>query len=171
MNNKPLPSQASLKLLFDYNPETGDLTRRIIPIEQRHLSEAIGYLSKNYLETSINGVRYKLHRLIWRWMTGEDPGDLMIDHKDRNKLNNCWSNLRKADFPQQNCNRTLPNKTGFRGVKELESGRFFARGTLNNKRVSLGTYQTAEEAARVVDAHNLQIYGEFAVLNFPESTT
>ena len=35
-----------------------------------------------------------LHRVVWMWMTGEDPGDLYLDHIDRDRGNNRWWNLR-----------------------------------------------------------------------------
>lgn len=34
-------------------------------------------------------------------------------------------------------------------------------------RKHLGTFATAEEAAKVYDEHAKQLYGEFAYLNFP----
>jgi len=34
------------------------------------------------------------HRIVWAWLTGDDPGDLYIDHIDRNRANNRWWNLR-----------------------------------------------------------------------------
>ena len=67
------------------------------------------------------------------------------------------------------------SSTGFRGVTEQPSGRY--RATLfttlegKHKGISLGTFDTAKEAARAYDQailkHNLPV----AKLNFPPQTT
>lgn len=44
------------------------------------------------------------HRVIWALHFGE-PGDLTVDHIDRNTLNNSIDNLRLATFREQNCNQ------------------------------------------------------------------
>ena len=41
----------------------------------------------------MNGVLYYAGRLVWMWVTGEDPGDCEIDHGNRHRDNNAWHNL------------------------------------------------------------------------------
>jgi len=57
------------------------------------------------------------------------------------------------------------SKTGFIGVYE-QDGRYRAQITLNNKRINLGTYATAKEAAIARDKAARELHGEFAILNF-----
>lgn len=39
---------------------------------------------------------------------------------------------------------------------------------LNGKTIYLGSYNTSEEAARVYDTKAKELFGDFALLNFPE---
>jgi hypothetical protein len=85
-----------------------------------------------------------------------------IDHRDGDGLNCQKFNMRPATHSQNLCNRPTTSSTGYRGVQQLPSGRFSAR----LKQVYIGTFISAEEAARAVDAHAKESYGEFATLNF-----
>ena len=51
------------------------------------------------------------------------------------------------------CDRTAAGSTKFKGVSKVGSGRFRARES-GGKRVVLGTFDTAEEAALAVARHN-----------------
>jgi hypothetical protein len=105
-----------------------------------------------------------MHRLI-----KPPPDGLVTDHRDGNGLNNRYSNLRSATYKQSNANTyRAQNATGYIGVSKTPAGRWQARGRANGQRITLGVFDTAEEAARAVDTNNLIEYGEFAVLNFPE---
>jgi hypothetical protein len=102
------------------------------------------------------------------FIMGHHPG-MMIDHADGNGLNNQKYNLRIATRSQNVANsvRTRPNKTGFRGI--FYNGSRFAvrlRGGSNPRRY-IGSFQTAEAAARAYDKAAIEEFGEFATLNFP----
>jgi len=89
-----LPDQKELKSLFDYDPETGILLRRT-NIGGNQPGSPVGSLtSAGYLRVGIKGKQYKVHRIIWKIMTGDDPKDLDIDHINRNKTDNRFCNLR-----------------------------------------------------------------------------
>jgi len=93
------------------------------------------------------------------------------DHKNRNTLDNQKHNLRRATTQQNNCNAPKPqgpNGSGFRGVDRRENGKFRASIRVNRKKINLGTFDTAEEAARAYDIGAMLHHGEFALLNFEE---
>lgn len=106
-----------------------------------------------------------MHRLILGFPSG------FVDHEDNNSLNNCRSNLREATRSQNGANRSGSwSKTGFLGVTRRKSGRFGAVVQFAGKSRSAGTFVDSEEAARARDALAVELFGDFASLNFPTST-
>lgn len=106
-----------------------------------------GYLVRN--PKMVNGVyenieRY-LHRLIMKAKENE-----IVDHINRNRLDNRKVNLRKVSRYQHALNKeTKGNKTtGVRGVRKV-GNRFRAYVNKNNKQIHLGYYDTLEEAYQV----------------------
>jgi len=126
---KPLPPLKELRKRYQYDPETGVLSHYGIPIR----SEVLSY--KRSL--------YQVHRIIWLYITGEDPGDLQIDHIDGDHSNNRASNLRIATNKQNSWNKPLG-----KGYQEIK-GRYYAYIKHEGKHISLGAYGTAEEATAV----------------------
>lgn len=95
--------------------------------------------------------------------------DKNIDHIDGNKLNNCRNNLRKFVENWQNVANSTKRKnntTGYIGVTKRGSG-YCARVRHNKKTVLEKICKTAEEAAMLRDLKVLEIFGEYAKLNFP----
>lgn len=92
-----------------------------------------------------------------------------LDHINMNKLDNRSCNLRIATDQQNrhNTGKRKINKVGFKGV--APSGRFFrACIAACGRQIYLGSFKTAEEAARAYDIKAKELHGEFARLNFPE---
>lgn len=99
------------------------------------------------------------HRLAWRYVTGDDPGDSQVDHIDLNKTNNAFSNLRLVTSKQNNENRKLNsrNRTGHRGVYMIGK-RFVAEICHNYVRLKVGKYSTVEEAVNAVVAKRKELF-------------
>lgn len=129
------------------------------------------YIVTGYVQTESgcrkNGDRktHRLHRLIM------DPGsDQLVDHHNRNRLDNRRCNLRIANKSQNGMNRGMQanNTTGFKGAyKHIEKsglweGRWKAQICVNKRQKYLGLFPTAEAAhAAYVKAAN-ELHGEFA---------
>lgn len=103
-----------------------------------------------------------MHRLLC-------TGFKAVDHQDGNGLNNCKSNLRDGSGPKNSRNRAVAkrNISGYKGVHtEKRSGKFDARIYSLGKTYCLGTFLTAEEAAKAYDKAAMEMFGEYARLNF-----
>lgn len=73
-------------------------------------------LAKNgYVVTSYQGKKCYAHRLAWKLMTGEfTPTSMDIDHINRDRKDNSWSNLRLATRSDnlKNCKKRRNSLTG-----------------------------------------------------------
>lgn len=112
-----------------------------------------GYVRGN---TDKPGQKQFLHRLLTRC-----PDDKVVDHIDRNGLNNLLSNLRVCSQGQNTRNRVYTRSKDVVGVKEVPSGNFQAIITINYKTVYLGTYATFDEAVAARQAAEKIHFGEF----------
>jgi hypothetical protein len=102
------------------------------------------------------------------------PAGLLVDHKNRNTLDNRRENLRLATYAQNscNCNSSIDKtKTSSRfiGVHfRKKSGKWCATIRINREKTWLGSYDNEIDAARAYDEAARKQFGEFARLNFPE---
>lgn len=91
----------------------------------------------------------------------------MVDHKDRNPLNNQRDNLRLITHATNKLNSELvvKSKTGYRGVYEIRPGRFRASITVGDKTQYIGTFSCPKQAAVAYNNEAKKHFGDFAVLN------
>lgn len=98
----------------------------------------------------------------------------MIDHVNHDGLDNRRSNIRVCTNSenQHNSNarkRNKNNTSGFRGVSwNTTAKRWRAAIKKNLKDIFLGYFSTAEEAGHAYDKKAKELFGEVAVLNFPQ---
>ena len=160
----PLPSQARLKELLDYNEETGEfIWKKKSSISCRYKIGDIAGKRSKYIHIKVDKIYYQAHRLAWMYMTGEDPGETQIDHFDENKHNNAFINLRKATHGQNKSNQGARkhNKLGIKGVYKVKT-RYRASITIDRKQIHLGSYATPEEAHKAYCEAADKYHGEFA---------
>lgn len=135
----------------------------IIDDEDAELAEMTWRLYHNPKSKTLyaHGNYGSLHRYVYERMTGVWlKGNLrVIDHIDRNGLNNLRSNLRLATNGQNIANRELSivSRSGFRGVRQSPNGRWVAKVAANH----LGTFDTIEEAVAAYHKAAKERWGEF----------
>ncbi len=107
-----------------------------------------------------------MHREIMR-----PPKGRIVDHKNRNKLDNTRDNLRNATHTENMRNKEKQRGTTsrFKGVSYCKRrGKWYATILVRGKARLLGFFVEEIEAARAYDRAAVEHYGEFARLNFPE---
>lgn len=149
MKAKPLPSQERLKELLDYNPTTGVFTwtdalapGRVKPGDVAGFTDKVGYI-RIYIDRK----DFPAGRVAWMWYYGEDPGDLEVDHIDRNPSNNSLENLRVVTHLENMSNRGIVSWG--RGVSLRTNGRWMAYYSTTY----LGTFSTEAEAIEARNNH------------------
>jgi hypothetical protein len=123
-----------------------------------------------------------MHRFLlygWNWL-----GQPEIDHKSHNGLDNRRCNLRQCTNSQNKINgkkrhgcsskykgvtRNYKRIGGRKNGKHVLDGRWYAYvRELSGKMRRIGVFTKEADAARAYDVEVQRIWGEFAVLNFPD---
>lgn len=116
-----------------------------------------------YAVTRVGRKEIKLHRFIMKVAP-----DAVIDHRNRDGLDNRKENLRPCTRGQNRCNAIgwpETRRSKYKGLS-LNKGRWQARIKINRRTICLGTYADEVEAAKAYDAAAKKFHGEFARLNF-----
>jgi hypothetical protein len=137
-----------VKTVLQYAPETG----KFVWLRNSRRPDLVGkqagsQTTLGYWSIAIDNKKYFAHRLAWLYMTGKPPAG-HIDHKDGNKINNCFDNLREVTrFGNlQNMRKpTKANKSGFLGVS-AHQGKWRMQIMVNGVRIRQSGFNTPEEA-------------------------
>lgn len=145
-------TQARLRELLHYDPETGIFTRLATPGYRgnyRAGTASACVSTTGYVVIRVDGRLYVAHRLAWLYVHGELPPE-DVDHIDANRTNNKLSNLRLATRSQNMQNQRKPRKdntSGFLGVTfDSKNKRWRAQLQIDGKNKGLGRYATPEAA-------------------------
>lgn len=160
----PTLTRENLRNVLRYDEGTGAFTW-LKSGKGRRLDLAAGSVDRQgYVVIHIDYQRYRAHRLAWFYMTGEWP-EQEIDHRDLNKENNRWENLRPATHSQNAANRPAhaDNFSGIKGVSWSKPNRKWqARIVRDGNRTNLGYYENIEAAADAYRLAAAKTFGEFA---------
>ena len=110
-----------------------------------------------YIATGHNGLL--LHKLITN--TNKDE---IVDHINRNKLDNRKCNLRICTYSQNQMNKCVQsnNKSGYTGVRwDKRAKKWKVQITVNKKQLHLGYYNDIEEAIKVRKKAEIEYFGEY----------
>jgi hypothetical protein len=121
------------------------------------------YIDGGYAACGGNTSRFFMHQIIMGFKSG-----CVIDHINRNKLDNQRKNLRfvSRSVNAHNQKKRSNNRSGYTGVSWKGRNQKWAAGiTLNRKVIYIGLYATKEEAALAYNKKAIELYGECANLN------
>ena len=161
----PLPSYEKVRELFDYDPRTGLLYWRKARSNIKAGSVAGAKRGdEGYLQVSIDNKLYRVHLIIWVWMTGFEP-TLMIDHENTIKSDNRWINLREATKSQNMANNgpLKNNRSGVKGVYWYAAyGKWVSQFVKDGKAYFVGYFDSLDKATAAHEKKYREVYGEFA---------
>ncbi|MFA5783567.1 MAG: AP2 domain-containing protein [Phycisphaerae bacterium] len=120
--------------------------------------------SRGYAYRSEGKTKIAMHRQILN-----APQQLYCDHINHDGLDNRRANLRLCT-PQQNaCNRKPLERTSkYKGVYRSRGNKKWRAEIRNNgRKIHIGYYYYEKDAAIAYDDWAIELFGEFAYLNFP----
>ncbi len=128
-----------------------------------------GYVIKTVKSNSTKSKQttIKMHRIIMN-----APKGLQVDHIDHNILNNQKSNLRLATKSQNSMNQRKSKRANctsqYKGVSYQYDRikKWRARIEVDGNQILIGNFDTEIDAAKAYDEKALEIFGQYAKLNF-----
>lgn len=135
------------------------------------LDRALNITKNGYAVSRVKGDKRNLllHRIV---LNCYDKGrNYMVDHINQNKLDCRRINLRVCNKSQNQANVKVrkDSSSGYKGVYKriTRKGeiRYDAYIRINDKKVHIGTFQEAEEAAKAYNKKALDVFKEFSCLN------
>lgn len=106
-----------------------------------------GSITKGYRYIQLHGKKVAAHQLAYWWITEEWVIDL--DHIDRVKDNNSFSNLRVATRREQGLNRSLQinNRSGYKNITWFKrTSRWKVEFKYNGRQIHVGYFKDIKEA-------------------------
>lgn len=114
-----------------------------------------------YMQYGEKGKKIVFHRTVM-----DAPQFLIVDHINRNRNDNRKRNLRIANQSQNQANKIGKNLGDGRGVKKARN-KWQASIGFNSERIYIGLFETKEKACIAYDKKAVELFGEFAVTNYP----
>lgn len=106
-----------------------------------------------------------ISRIIFYSVHGKCP--LIVDHIDRNRLNNSILNLREVTRAQDGANKSVPrdNRSGYTGVYfNSQRQKWMACISANLRSYHLGSFETKDEAIAARREAVIKYHGEYGNL-------
>lgn len=132
-----LPNQEFLKAIFEYDPETGILSKNGYEVGTG--------VSDRPQQTRVHGQMYKVSRLIWKYMTGEEP--IVVDHINGDHKDNRFINLRNVTYTTNSRNKKASKNSSvpITGISFFQD-KYSVHIGHNGKNIRWGTYTHALDA-------------------------
>lgn len=162
-SDRPPLTQARLKELLHYDPETGVFTWRVARGSAPAGRRAGGPVSYGYRGIRVDSVLHREHRLAWLYVRGEVP-TCDIDHANRDRSDNRWNNLRLASRSDNLLNQgaSSRNTSGHRNVAwDHRAGRWRVEAQVRGRRTYLGAFSVLSEAVARAERWRAENHGAF----------
>ena len=142
-----LLTQARLKELLHYSPDTGQFTWRI---DRRYTKagDIAGYVNHGYIRIGVDSHYYLAHRLAFLYVDGRFPLH-EVDHINHSPADNRWCNIRCVTHAENNRNKSAHcnNTSGTIGVHwDRKNAKWHARIKVNGVSVFGGCFTDKQEA-------------------------
>jgi hypothetical protein len=139
-------------------------------------SHTNGYALRYFTDENDSRKSVFMHRVVMTRMLGSlIPAGYQVDHIFQGKehrINNQRENLRLATRSENQWHKAVPinSKTGYKGVS-YHQGKFDSYLRIYGKRLYLGRFIDALDAALMYDAASRALFKEFSHENFPDVPT
>lgn len=155
-----------LRSILRYDPDTGEWTWIVDRSPRIRANMPAGCVHHSgYKHIKIDNKGYRSAPLAHLYMTGRWPAG-EIDHKNRNRSDDRWDNLREATKSENCANRDQSirrSKTGVVGVYWYDSfGKYVAQIRVRGKLKHLGSFNTIQEATAARKSAASAAFGKFA---------
>lgn len=141
-----------------YDKQSNEVARVIIDLDDIDKVKQYKWtLSHGYAISS----RHKL--CLHRFVMGNPEDSIIVDHINRDRLDNRKCNLRFCNLQENNMNKGIQsnNSSGYPGVS-YSKNKWRAYIGINGKQIHLGRYSTLEEAIEARKQAEIEYFGEFA---------
>lgn len=141
-------TQKHLKEVLNYNPTTGIFTWINCGSKKRNKKIAGTICKDGYRSVRVDNISYQSGRLAFLYMEGYFP-EHEVDHKDRNRANDKWNNLRHVSRQcnMRNCSIGSLNTSGVKGVWWHKDRKKWTVGIkINLKQKHIGCFVDFDEA-------------------------
>lgn len=147
-------SQEVARRLFDYDPDTGIITRRVDRGKRWKAGDPVSHIARNgYLAVRVDGIMYFAHRLAWLLVHGYFP-EGGIDHINKCPSDNRLCNLREISMTCniRNSRLSKANKSGVKGANwHTRENSYISQITVAGRSIRIKASQDFVEAV----AHRL----------------
>lgn len=150
-----------MKLIFLINSSNVAL---VDDVDHDFLSKFSWYQNENGYADCTKQFKGKTHHKKMHRVITLAPEGIMVDHANRDRLDNRSQNLRFCIREENNHNSQKPRQSNkLRGAHwSAKDKRFYSRISKDKKVIRLGSYKTAEEAHEAYKIGSLKHYGIFS---------
>ena len=158
-----LLTREKVRELFYYEPSTGWFINRFTRNNTAKKGALAGTIDgKGYGQIGVGGKLYRTHRLVWLYHYGNVPA--ILDHTNRDRLDNRIENLRPSTLSQNHANRSKSASAAgsrYKGVSRHTHRKWQAQAKVEGVSHHLGLFDDEEDAFAAYCSFMRGAYGEY----------